>query len=54
MLPAAVAKWGFGRGSINWREVVSSPEIDIVDIVAPNHVHAEIAIGAAQAGKHII
>lgn len=54
ILPAAVAKWGFGRGSINWREVVSSPEIDIVDIVAPNHVHAEIAIGAAQAGKHII
>ncbi|MBU6400664.1 MAG: Gfo/Idh/MocA family oxidoreductase, partial [Verrucomicrobia bacterium] len=54
VLPAAIAKWGWERGSIDWREVVASPEIDIVDIVAPNHVHAEIAIAAAAAGKHIL
>jgi predicted dehydrogenase len=54
VVPTAVAKWGFKHGSTNWREVVKSPEIDIVDIVAPNHVHAEIAIAAAQAGKAIL
>ena len=54
VLPMAIAKWGFKQGSINWREVVKSPDIDVVDIVAPNHVHAEIAIAAAKAGKNII
>jgi predicted dehydrogenase len=54
VVPAAVAKWGFKQGSTNWREVVQSPEIDVVDVVAPNHVHAEIAIAAAQAGKDIL
>jgi predicted dehydrogenase len=54
IVPTAVARWGFEHGSTHWREVVASPEIDIVDIVAPNHVHAEIAIGAAKAGKHVI
>jgi predicted dehydrogenase len=54
VLPTAVAKWGFESGSINWREVISSPQIDVVDIVAPNHVHAEIAIAAAKEGKHVI
>lgn len=54
VLPQAVAKWGFNQGSTDWRKVVSSPEIDIVDIVAPNHVHAEIAIEAARNKKHIL
>jgi predicted dehydrogenase len=54
VVPMAVAKWGFQKGSTDWRAVVNSPEIDIVDIVAPNHVHAEIALEAARAGKHIL
>ena len=47
-------RFGFARAARNWREVVESPEIDIVDIVTPNDSHAEIAIAAARAGKHII
>lgn len=54
VLPTAIAKWGFERGSINWREVIDSPDIHIVDIVAPNHVHAEIALAAAAAKKHVL
>jgi len=54
VVPMAVAKWGFKNGSTDWRKTVASPEIDIVDIVAPNHVHAEIAIAAAKAGKNIL
>jgi predicted dehydrogenase len=34
--------------------VVEDPAIDVVDIATPNHLHAEIAIAAARAGKHII
>ena len=34
-------------------EVLADPEIDVVDLVVPPFLHAEMAIAAAQAGKHI-
>ena len=45
---------GWENSSTDWREVVDSPEIDIIDINTPNDSHAEIAIAAAKAGKHIL
>lgn len=50
----AAAKLGFESYSTDWREVVSDPEIDVIDICTPNNIHAEIAIAAAKAGKHIL
>lgn len=47
-------RFGFESSTGNWREVMSNPSIDAVDIVVPNHLHAEIAIAAAEAGKHIL
>lgn len=47
-------RYGFAESSSDWRQTVSRPDIDVVDIVTPNDSHAEIAIAAAQAGKHII
>jgi len=47
-------RYGFERSSSDWRAVVTDPDVDIVDIVTPNNLHAEIAIAAAAAGKHII
>lgn len=47
-------RFGFEEASTDWRAVVARPDIDIVDIVTPNDSHAEIAIAAAKAGKHII
>ncbi len=51
---AARARYGFDEASSDWRAVVERPDIDVVDICTPNNVHAEIAIAAAKAGKHII
>ena len=34
--------------------VVTDPEIDVIDINTPNDSHAEIAIAAAKAGKHVL
>ena len=45
---------GWKNASTDWRALVESPEIDIVDINTPNDSHAEIAIAAARAGKHIL
>jgi predicted dehydrogenase len=51
---AARAQLGWKNASTDWKAVVTSPEIDIVDINTPNDSHAEIAIAAAQAGKHVL
>lgn len=47
------AEFGFTRWTTNWRDVVEDPRVDVVDITTPNALHAEMAIAAAQAGKHI-
>ncbi|TPI60104.1 Gfo/Idh/MocA family oxidoreductase [Mesorhizobium sp. B3-1-3] len=47
-------RYGFEESSADWRKVVTRPDIHVIDIVTPNDSHAEIAIAAAQAGKHII
>jgi predicted dehydrogenase len=50
----AAIRFGFEKSSGDWHSVINDPEIDIIDIATPNHLHAEIAIAAAAAGKHII
>ncbi|NSW79313.1 MAG: Gfo/Idh/MocA family oxidoreductase [Chthonomonadetes bacterium] len=37
----------------DWREVVEHSQVDAVDICLPHDLHAEVAIAAAEAGKHI-
>src|SRR5439155_23925112 len=48
---AFAAKWGYESVETDWRRIVDSPDIDLVDIASPNDTHAEIAIAAAHAGK---
>jgi predicted dehydrogenase len=38
----------------DYRRLVESPEVDVVDICATTDVHHEIAVAAARAGKHVI
>ena len=46
-------RWGWEKAVLDWREVIADDEIDTVSIAAPSKVHAEIAIAAAKAGKHV-
>jgi predicted dehydrogenase len=50
----AAARFGYERWTSDWRTVIDDPEIEVVDIATPNDSHPEIAIAAAQAGKHIL
>jgi predicted dehydrogenase len=45
---------GFDEYASRWQDVIARHDIDIVDICTPNSSHAEIAIAAAKAGKHIL
>ena len=47
-------KWGWNESATDWREVIARDDIDIVDIVTPGDTHAEIAIAALEAGKHVL
>ena len=51
---AAAEKWGWTEWATDWREVIARDDIDIVDIVTPGDSHAEIAIAALEAGKHVL
>lgn len=51
---AFAAQWGYQRVETDWRRAVRAPDVDLVDICAPNDSHAEIAIGAAAAGKMVL
>ncbi|MDG5854899.1 Gfo/Idh/MocA family protein [Clostridium beijerinckii] len=47
-------RFGFEGYCTDWHDVINDPEIDIVSICTPNNVHAEIAIAALKAGKHVL
>ena len=42
------------RITTRFEDVLAAPDVDIVSIATPNHLHAEQAVAAAAAGKHIL
>jgi predicted dehydrogenase len=46
--------WGYAAVETDWRALLARDDVDLIDIAAPNNVHAEIAIAAAKAGKMIV
>lgn len=50
---AAARTLGFAKSSGDWRSLVADPEIDVIDITAPNVFHKEMALAASKAGKHV-
>lgn len=55
--PATLKKfadqWGYASIETDWRKLVERADIDAIDICLPNHLHAPVAIAAAQAGKMV-
>jgi predicted dehydrogenase len=50
----AARSYGVERCVTDWREVLESPDVDVVDICTPPGTHAEIVEAAARAGKAIV
>ena len=51
---AAADTWGWAETATDWRSVIERDDVDVVDIVTPGDSHAEIAIAALDAGKHVL
>ncbi|MFI9592093.1 Gfo/Idh/MocA family protein [Nonomuraea sp. NPDC052265] len=51
---AAAARLGWADVETDWRELVRRDDVQIIDICTPGDSHAEIAVAALRAGKHVI
>jgi predicted dehydrogenase len=51
---AARVKFAWHEAATDWREVIERDDIDLVDICSPGDNHAEVAIAALRAGKHVL
>jgi predicted dehydrogenase len=47
------SRLGFAKCYGDWRRLIEDPEVDVVDITTPNHLHVEPALAALEAGKHV-
>jgi predicted dehydrogenase len=50
----AQARFGYEQYTTHWPEVIAHPDVDVVNIAAPNGLHLEMVRAAAEAGKHIL
>ncbi|HEY7644555.1 MAG TPA: Gfo/Idh/MocA family oxidoreductase [Hyphomicrobiales bacterium] len=46
-------EFGFARSTGEWRDLLADPEVEVISVTAPNAFHAEMAIAALEAGKHV-
>jgi predicted dehydrogenase len=42
------------RITTRYEDLLDAPDVDIISITSPNHLHAEQAVAAARAGKHFV
>ncbi|MBC8259706.1 MAG: Gfo/Idh/MocA family oxidoreductase [SAR324 cluster bacterium] len=53
MAEAAAQSLQFENFTSDWQKLVDHPEVELVDITAPNHLHAPIALAAIAKGKPV-
>ena len=46
-------KWGVEKVYSDYMELLDDPEIDLVELLVPHHLHAEMTIAACNAGKNV-
>ncbi|RVU28792.1 Gfo/Idh/MocA family oxidoreductase [Streptomyces antnestii] len=51
---AAADRLGWAAAETDWRALIARDDVDVVDICTPGDSHAEIAVAALEAGKHVL
>lgn len=51
---ALAGKYGIPKAFTDYRDLLALPEVDVVLLCLPNHLHCEATVAAAEAGKHVI
>jgi predicted dehydrogenase len=52
-LAAFAQRWGWRCCTDDWRDLLDDPQVGLVDVCTPNHLHAEVSIAALEAGRHV-
>ena len=47
-------KYNARRYTTEFKELLSNPEIEAVSVATPDHLHREVAVAFAEAGKHLL
>lgn len=50
----AAEKYGIPEAFADYRELLRSPNVDVVHIASPNRFHCEMSLAALRAGKHVV
>jgi predicted dehydrogenase len=50
---ARAQAWGVGKVYADYLELLADPDIDLVELLVPHHLHAEMTVAACEAGKHV-
>ncbi len=50
----AAARLAIPQAYADYRELLASPEVDVVHITTPNRFHCEMSLAALRAGKHVV
>jgi predicted dehydrogenase len=53
-IKAFAENWGYESYETDWKALIARDDIDCIDIGAPNHLHHDIVLAAAKAGKMIL
>ncbi|GAA2714860.1 Gfo/Idh/MocA family protein [Actinoplanes palleronii] len=51
---AAARRFGWSDHTTDWRTLLTRDDVDLIDICSPGDTHADIAIAALSAGKHVL
>ncbi|WP_181767322.1 Gfo/Idh/MocA family protein [Streptomyces albidus (ex Kaewkla and Franco 2022)] len=51
---AAAGRLGWTSTETDWRDLITRDDVQLVDICTPGESHAEIAVAALEAGKHVL
>jgi predicted dehydrogenase len=51
---AAAQRLGWAAAETDWRQLIARDDVQLVDVCTPGDTHAEIAIAALEAGKHVL
>ncbi|MFD9246314.1 Gfo/Idh/MocA family protein, partial [Streptomyces sp. NPDC059556] len=51
---AAARRHGWAAAETDWRALIARDDVQLVDVCTPGDSHAEIAVAALEAGKHVL
>jgi predicted dehydrogenase len=50
---AQAKAWGVETFTSDYDQILANPDVDLVELLVPHHLHADMTVAACRAGKHV-